>query len=141
MKLKIKFPVITAILLLLFADCSKPKDFSSSYLKGKIDGAAFECTANISANKPEPIPGSGGGDDPTIRISGDWMTHSIKLIITSEGTSIHSANYIFEAGKWRSASLVWSSSETYYAGDGCVICGLKCMAVEILLFLKSAKTT
>ena len=56
MKLKIKFSVIPAILLLLFAGCSKPKDFSSSYLKGKIDGVAFECTANISANKPEPIP-------------------------------------------------------------------------------------
>ena len=122
MKQKMKFSVIATILLIIFAGCSKPKDFSSSYLKGKIDGVAFECTANISANKPEPIPGSVRGDDPTIRISGEWMTHSIKLIITSEGTSIHTGKYAFEVGKWRNASLVWSSSETYYAGDGCILC-------------------
>lgn len=122
MKQKIKFSVFLAILLVLFAGCSKPKDFSSSYLKGKIDGVAFECTTNISANKPEPIPGTGGGDDPTIRISGEWMTHSIKLVITNEGTSIHPAKYTFETGKWRNANLIWNNSESYYAGDGCIIC-------------------
>jgi Family of unknown function (DUF6252) len=118
MKSIMKFSAMVACILLLFAGCSKPKDFSDSYLKGKLNGVSFECNANISANKPEPIPGT--GSDPTIRIYGEWPTHSIKLLIIGEGSSITTGSYVFQADKTRTAKLI-DNNVDYYAGNSCTL--------------------
>jgi hypothetical protein len=106
---------ITVLFLLLsfFSGCSKNNDPQiQSYFKGKLDGVAFECTSNITANTPEPISGP---PDPTIRITGNWLNNSIKLMLISESSSITTTTYTFQADKNRSATL-YIGSEAYYAG-------------------------
>jgi len=105
----------TALLLLFcfFSGCSKNNDPQiQSYLKGKLDGVAFECTSNITANTPEPISGP---PDPTIRITGNWLNNSIKLMLISESASIATTTYTLQADKNRSATL-YIGSDGYYAG-------------------------
>ena len=115
MKSIIKFSVLGACILLLFAHCSKPRDYSSDYLSGNIDGVAFECS-NIKANKPRPIP-NGGGDDPTIIITGEWPGYTIKLNIYGEGTSLTTGTYVFQADKNRTATIWHNNVDSYYAGN------------------------
>jgi hypothetical protein len=106
---------ITVLFLLLsfFSGCSKNNDTQiQSYLKGKVDGVVFECTSNITANTPEPISGP---PDPTIRITGNWLNNSIKLMLISESSSIATTTYTFQADKNRSATI-YIGSEAYYAG-------------------------
>ena len=110
-------------LLIFFASCKKDNtDLSNftSYLKGKVDGVAFECSMLISANKPEPI--SGLGDDPTLRISGLWDNGAIKLFILTEGVNIIPKIYNFEADKRRSSTLNYIDGIDYYAGPACFFC-------------------
>lgn len=109
--------IVYAIVLVtvITSACKKDKVLFQSYLKGKMNGVAFECNANISANKPEPIPGQ--GSDPTIRIWGEWPMHSIKLFITGEGVSLRAGSYVFEGGKNRSATILENNVDAYYAGD------------------------
>jgi len=118
MKLSVKLLTAIVSVSLLFSSCSKPKDFSENYLRGKIDGILFECNANIRANKPEPIPGQ--GNDPNINIIGDWPGFSIHLFISGEGSGITTGSYVFEAYKDRSATLHEdnANSNFYYAGNG-----------------------
>lgn len=113
-----KMVFITAALsvMLLLVYCSKSNDFSASYLKGTMDGIAFECTANIQANKPEPIPGL--GSDPTLRITGEWPLYSLKLILHNSGSSLSVGTYVFEGGQTRSATIVHNGVDSYYAGNG-----------------------
>jgi hypothetical protein len=96
--------------------CKKNSDDFTSYIKGKLDGVAFECTTNISANKPNPIPGQ--GSDPTIIITGDWPMYSLKLNIYGEGSNITTGSYVFQADKNRSATLWYNGVDAYYAGNG-----------------------
>jgi hypothetical protein len=106
---------ITVLFLLLsfFSGCSKNNDHQiQSYFKGKLDGVAFECTSNITANTPEPISGPA---DPTIRVTGNWLNNSIKLMLISESSSIATTTYTFQADKNRSATL-YIGIEGYYAG-------------------------
>lgn len=112
-----EFLIKTASMLFLFTGCSKPKDFSESYLRGKIDGVAFECS-NIRAHKPMPVPGSGGGDDPTLIVTGEWPGYTIKLNIYGEGSSIIENIYGFQADKNRSATIWYNGVDAYYAGNG-----------------------
>jgi hypothetical protein len=113
----IKLSVITVCILLLFANCSKPKDYSTDYLRGKIDGVAFECNANIKANTPEPI-GSGGGSDPNINITGEWSSYSLHLHLNGDGSSLAAGAYVFQAEKNRSATIWQNGTDSYYAGNG-----------------------
>ena len=106
-------------LVLLFAFCNKPNNFSASYLKGKIDGIAFECNANITANKPEPIPGF--GSDPTLIITGSWPMYSIKILILNKSPKVSVGTYEIEIDKQRSATIVWNGVDNYYAGSGGLI--------------------
>ena len=109
--------IIGAIIaILFFAGCSKSDDFTGSYLIGKMDGIAFECTANIHANKPEPVPGI--GSDPTLRITGEWPLYSIKLILINNGSNLTVGNYVFEGGQTRIATLMHNGVDSYYAGNG-----------------------
>lgn len=101
--------------IFLFSSCKKDSQ-SENYLRGIIDGQNFESNAGISANKPEPIPGS--GNDPTLRLTGNWSGYSLSLMLIGEGT-ISTGTYTFEAGKQRSATLIYNNNDTYYAGtDG-----------------------
>jgi hypothetical protein len=116
MKFILNFSIVAAGILLLFANCSKPKDYSTDYLKGNINGVAFECN-NIKANTPMPGPsGSGGGNDPTIIITGEWPMYTLKLNIYGEGSSIATGTYVFQADKHRSATIWYNSVDAYYAG-------------------------
>ena len=114
-----KFLAVTIGILFLFASCSKSKDFTTSYLRGKIDGVAFDCNANIRAYKPMPVPGQ-GGSDPTLIITGNWSLYSLKLNIYGEGSSITAGAYVFQADKNRSATLWYNNIDAYYAGNGSI---------------------
>ena len=109
----------TLCMMTVAINCSKADDFSSNYLRGKINGEPFECTS-ISANKPMPTPGS--GDDPTIIIEGRWPHYYIKLNIYGEGggagSSISEGNYLFQAYRNRSATIWENDVDVYYAGNG-----------------------
>jgi hypothetical protein len=104
---------IAAASLFLLMGCSKDNGSSfNSYLRGKIDGVAFECTSGITANTPETISGPA---DPTIRITGNWLNNSIRLMIISESSSLASGVYPFDANKNRSGTL-YLGADAYYAG-------------------------
>lgn len=106
---------MSVAILLSFVNCNKSKDSSTDYLKGKMDGVAFECNANIKANTPMP-GSSGGGSDPTIIITGEMSMYSIKLNIYGEGSSIATGTYVFQADKNRSATIWHNNVDAYYAG-------------------------
>jgi len=110
---------VFACLLILLINCNKAKDFTSNYLKGKMDGVPFECSF-VSANKPMPTPGS--GDDPTFIVEGRWPGYYIKLNIFYEGgvpgKSINEGVYTFAADKDRSATIWYNDVDAYYAGNG-----------------------
>ena len=99
---------------LCFSNCKKGNGGNpfASYVKGKIDGLAFECSSGITANSPEPTSGTA---DPTIRIIGNWQSNSIKLMLISESASIVPGIYTFQADKNRSATL-YIGIDAYYAG-------------------------
>jgi hypothetical protein len=108
-----KFSVAAIIIFLLFANCSKSKDSSTnsaSYLKGKIDGVAFECNSHIHATRPQP-PG-----DSHLVFSGDWSTGSIELINSNSSGSITPGEYIFVASEYRRGTI-WINGFPYGAGD------------------------
>lgn len=117
MKYIFKFLFGVIVILLMLANCSKPKDFTENYLKGKIDGVIFNCVS-VRAHKPMPVPGSGGGDDPTLIITGEWPGYSIKLNIYGEGSNITEYTYVFQADKNRSATIWYNGVDAYYAGNG-----------------------
>jgi hypothetical protein len=121
-KSSIRLSTVFFLLLCFFSGCSKNKDSNiQSYLKGKLDGVAFECTSNIRAFKPMPVPGQ--GDDPTLIVTGDWPMYSLKLNIFGEGSSITTGDYVFRSDKNRSATLWHNGTVAYYAGhSSCLGC-------------------
>ncbi len=95
--------------------CKKDNDPFTPYVRGKVDGVAFECNTNITANKAEQVPG--GPADPTLRITGGWSSNSINLYILSESSSLAGGDYVFQADKQRAATIR-ISGDAYYAGYG-----------------------
>lgn len=99
---------LCAVLLFFFLNSCK-KNYDSNfinYIKGKIDGAPFECNALIHATKASP--GLGTIADPTVRISGSiWGQgeKSIQLFLNHETSSITTGTYNFQPDKDRSAFL------------------------------------
>jgi Family of unknown function (DUF6252) len=110
---KLHFCTLIIGLLFLSPGCKKNND-TENYLRGKTDGQSFESNAGITANKPEPIPGA--GDDPTLRLTGDWPSYSLKLMLIGEG-KIRTGTYTFESSKERSATLSFNTNDAYYAGS------------------------
>lgn len=110
---KLSLLILINAIVLLSLGCKKNND-AGSYLRGKIDGQSFESNSGITANKPEPIPGS--GDDPTLRLTGNWPSYSLKLMLIGEG-KINTGTYTFDASKQRSATLTYNNADIYYAGD------------------------
>src|SRR5687767_508295 len=91
---RIHFVILLTVTTMLGASCRK-YDESENYVKGMLDGQAFTATSNITANKPTPIPGT--GDDPTLRITAQWPSYSIKLMLLHEGT-LKKGLYILSQG-------------------------------------------
>ncbi len=121
--MKKAFFILTAALFMI--SCKKGSNDFTSYLKGKVDGVAFESNSNIKAFKPMPIPGQ-SGNDPTLIITGDWPMYSLKLNIYGEGSSISTGTYVFQAGKNRSATLWYNGIDAYYAGyNFCIGCPIQ----------------
>ncbi len=106
---------LVSCITLCFSSCKKD-DFSSSYLKGKLDGVPFESNSNITANTPQP--GQSGPSDPILNITGDWPGYILKLHINelTPGNNISAGTYFFESGKTRSATM-WENNTLYYAGS------------------------
>ena len=107
-----KILTILAGLYLITSACSKEDDFTS-FIRGKIDGVAFEATSNIKANEPEAS--SSGTNDPTLRVTGNWGANEIKIFILGESSSINSNNYGFQVDKRRSVQIN-IGGQTYFAG-------------------------
>ena len=107
--------LITICFVLFLGSCKKENGTGfTSYLKGKVDGVSFECTANIKANKPEQIPP--GPEDPTIRLTGEWASNSIQLMLVTETSNITTGTYPLQADKKRSATI-YLGANGYYAGN------------------------
>ncbi|MGZ5191192.1 MAG: DUF6252 family protein [Flavisolibacter sp.] len=102
------------IMTSILGESCKKYDEADNYLKGIIDGQPFE-SSSVTANKKEPIPGS--GDDPNLRIIAEWPGHSLKLMLLSEG-SVKKGVYNIQPDKMRRVNLVVNNTENYYAGDG-----------------------
>lgn len=104
--------------LLLLTGCKK-NDVATAegtyYMKGKLNGTPFDCTY-FSVNKPEPVPGY---SDPAIRINAGWQDYNISIMDIYE--DISTGTYVFEAGKYRNATLD-HAGQVAFAGDGCSLC-------------------
>ena len=94
-----------------YCGCSKnsPAPFTS-YLKGKVDGIAFECNTGIDASKPY-LSG-----DTHLVFSGSWSAGSIELINSNSSGPIIPGEYIFAANEYRRGTI-WINGATYGAGD------------------------
>ena len=110
MKSELKISLWAILISISIAGCKKSNDQPfQSYIRMAINGTAVACNANIKATAP--LLGSADG---YITISGDWATGSVKLEI-NEGSQITPGDYLFEAGKFRQAT-VRVSGQGYLAG-------------------------
>ena len=116
MKKTVLLACLAIAIIFSFGSCKKNNE-SSSYIKGSIDGAAFECTSGIQANKPMPLPS--GPSDPSLFIKGIWDGYSIKLLLNEQasGRSLSTGTYTFESGKDGSATIWQNNTESFYAGS------------------------
>ncbi len=122
MKSSLKLSTAVLFLSFLLINCSKNKGSFESYLKGTLDGVAFECTSNIKAYKPEQLPGS--GSDPKLTIIGNWGDKSIQLFITDYLKSVRTGQYVFNSSN---VSYVASAElsigfDNFGAGNNCTNC-------------------
>lgn len=127
MKKFIYLILLVFCIALCFSSCKKG-DFSSSYLKGKLDGVPFESNSNITANTPQPGPS--GPADPILNITGDWPGYILRLHINelTPGNNISNGTYFFESGKTRSATMWENNNVAYYAGSSNI-----CLGCPVLL--------
>lgn len=103
--------LLTAICFaLLLTGCKKDSE-TSSYLRGKVDGVAFECTTDIRAT-------DGRAGDNTIFFRGDWPSYSIQFYLDGQGSAITEGAYNFQTGKLYNA-LFYQNNNGYSAGYFC----------------------
>lgn len=103
--------IVIACFVLSLSACKKESNTSSSYLKGKVDGVAFECNSNITAT-------AGGAGDKTIFFRGDvspWIFH---FYLDGQGSDITAGTYDFQTGLPRSVTL-YQNNDGYSAGYFC----------------------
>jgi Family of unknown function (DUF6252) len=105
---KVIFILLTAFFLM---SCKKGSDDFTSYIKGKLDGVAFECTSNIWAT-----PGKAG--NKIISFRGDWLSNSIRFYLDGQGSNITTGSYNFQTGIERNA-VVYENNDGYSAGYFC----------------------
>ena len=115
MKSVIKSLSVIIFILLSLVGCKKdnsPDSSFTSYLRGKIDGVAFECTSNIFASRP--YHETDFSNDVTIK--GEWPLYSIHLFVHSGGSNITTGTYVFQSDKIHFAQISNYSAIYYFAG-------------------------
>ncbi len=111
MKHLFKVLPVAICFLFCFTGCKKDSDSSSDYLKGKVDGVAFECSSNIWATV-------GRAGDKIIAFRGDWPGWSIRFYLDGQGSDITKGSYDFVTGVVRNA-VVYQDNDGYSAGYFC----------------------
>ena len=94
-----------------FTGCNKDNSSSASYIKGKVDGVAFETNSNMWAT-----PGAAG--DKIISFRGDWSGWSIRFYLDGQGSNITTGSYDFVTGMVRNA-VIYENNDGYSAGYFC----------------------
>ncbi len=103
--------IVIACFVLSLSACKKENDTSTSYLRGKVDGVAFECNSDIRAT-------AGGAGDKTIFFRGDVSPWSFQFYLDGQGSDITAGTYNFQTGILRSVTL-YQNNEGYTAGYFC----------------------
>jgi len=105
--------LLPAICILIYCTgCKKDSDSSSSsYLRGKVDGVAFECNSDIRAT-------TGGAGDKTIFFRGDWPSYSIRFFLDGQGSDITAGSYNFQTGI-KCNAVLYQNNDGYSAGYFC----------------------
>lgn len=111
MKSNLKFLPAAISFLLCFTGCKKGSTDFVSYIKGKIDGIAFECNTNIWAT-----PGAAG--DNIISFRGDVSPYSIRFYLDGQGSNITTGSYNFQTGIIRN-SILYQNNDGYSSGYFC----------------------
>ncbi len=94
-----------------FTGCKKDNGSSTDYIRGKVDGVAFEANSNMWAT-----PGRPG--DKIISFRGDWPGGSIRFYLDGQGSNITTGTYDFTTGIVRNA-VVYENNDGYSAGYFC----------------------
>ncbi|HQW44488.1 MAG: DUF6252 family protein [Chitinophagaceae bacterium] len=103
--------IVIACFVLSLSACKKDIDTSSSYLKGKVDGVAFDCNSNIWATR-------GDAGDKIISFRGNVSPWSFQFYLDGQGSNITAGTYNFQTGIEHSAVL-YQNSDGYSAGYFC----------------------
>ncbi len=103
--------IIIACFVLSLSACKKETDTSISYLKGKVDGVAFECNSDIRAT-------TGAAGDATIFFRGDVSPWTFQFFLDGQGSDITAGTYNFQTGIVRNV-VVYQNSDGYSAGYFC----------------------
>ncbi|MFZ1262916.1 MAG: DUF6252 family protein [Chitinophagaceae bacterium] len=103
--------IVIACFVLSLSACKKENDTSASYLKGKVDGVAFECNSDIRAT-------TGAAGDATIFFRGDVSPWSFRFYLDGQGSDITAGTYNFQTGILRNA-VVYQNNDGYAAGYFC----------------------
>lgn len=103
--------IVIACFTLSLSACKKETDTDTSYLRGKVDGVAFECNSNITAT-------AGGAGNKTIFFLGDVSPWSFRFYLDGQGSDITAGTYIFQTGIIRNA-VVYQNNDGYAAGYFC----------------------
>lgn len=98
------------VMIILNVACKKDIDVPS-YLRGKVDGIAFECNADIRAT-------ARGAADNSIFFRGDWPSYSIQFYLDGQGSDITQGTYNFQTGKIYQVNL-FQNNVGYAAGYFC----------------------
>ncbi len=104
--------VVIAYFIFSLSACKKETGTgSNSYLKGKVDGVAFECNSDIRAT-------AGGAGDKTIFFRGSVSPWSFQFYLDGQGSDITAGTYNFQTGIVRNA-IVYQNNDGYSAGYFC----------------------
>ena len=110
------------LLLLVCIGVSCKKDSTSnsaSYLKGKMNAVAFECTTNLWATPA-------GAGNKIIAFRGDWGSNSIRFYMDGQGADITTGTYDFVTGIERNATF-FEDNDGYGAGYFSCLLGGACV--------------
>ena len=105
--------IVIACFVLSLSACKKETDTSTSYLRGKVDGVAFECNSDIRAT-------TGAAGDATIFFRGDVSPWSFRFYLDGQGSDITAGTYNFQTGIKHNAVL-YQDIHGYAAGYFCDI--------------------
>lgn len=103
--------IVIACFVLSLSACKKETDTSTSYLRGKVDGVAFECNSDIWATR-------GDAGDKIISFRGNVSPWLFQFYLDGQGSDITAGTYNFQTGIKHSAVL-YQNNDGYAAGYFC----------------------